>query len=190
MIDSMVPTTSKMHRYTMIFMHKSKIPHDRKVTYSNFVCDYHPLKTEPFRVRMTVGGDNLDYPDEMASPAASLIETKLIINSVISDHARHNSIFCAINLKDFFLNTPMTRPGFLCIHSRYLSQDLCKEYKLDSLIDLDGYVYCQVNKGMYGLKQAAILAYKLLVKRLKARGYHPIPLTTGLFKHEDRKSVV
>ena len=47
-------------------------------------------------------------------------------------------------------------------------------------------MYCQVNKGMYGLKQAAILAYKLLVQRLKDRGYHPIPLTTGLFKHESR----
>ena len=100
---------------------------------------------------MTVGGDKLDYPDETASPAASLIETKLIINSVISDHAKYNSKFCAIDLKDFFLNTPMKRPEFLRIHSRYLSQDLRKEYKLDSLIDSDGYVYCQVNKGIYGL---------------------------------------
>ena len=72
---------------------------------------------------MTVGGDKLDYPDETASPVATLIKTKLIINSVISDHARHNSKFCAINLKDFFLKTPMTRPEFLRIHSRYLSTD-------------------------------------------------------------------
>ena len=39
---------------------------------------------------------------------------------------------------------------------------------------------------MYGLKQVVILAYKLLVKQLKTRGYHPIPLTTGLFKHESK----
>ena len=51
------------------------------------------------------------------------------------------------------------------------------------MIDTDGYVHCQINKGMYGLKQAAILAYKLLVKRLAKREYHLIPLTTGLFKH-------
>ena len=43
-----------------------------------------------------------------------------------------------------------------------------------------------INKGMYDLKQAAILAYKLLVKRLAKRGYHPLPLTTGLFKHNTR----
>ena len=36
---------------------------------------------------------------------------------------------------------------------------------------------------MYGLKQAAILAYKLLAKRLSIHGYYPIPLTNGLFAH-------
>ena len=92
---------------TMTFIPKHVIPKDRKVTYSNFVCDYQPLKSERFRVRMTVGGDKLDYPSETASPAASLIETKLLINSVISDHKQHNSRFCAIDLKDCFLTTPM-----------------------------------------------------------------------------------
>ena len=87
---------------TMEFIPKQNVPQDRKVTYSNFVCDYRPLKSEPFRVRMTVGGDKLEYPDETASPAALLIETKLIINSVISDHSKFNSKFCAIDLKDFF----------------------------------------------------------------------------------------
>ena len=174
---------------TMEFIPKQNVPQDRKVTYSNFVCDYRPLKSEPFRVRMTVGGDKLEYPDETASPAASLIETKLIINCVISDHSKFNSKFCAIDLKDFFLKTPMTRPEFLRIHSRYLSPDFRTEYKLNDLIDSDGYVYFQVNKGMYGLKQAAILAYKLLVQRFKNRGYYPIPLTTGLFKHKTRSTV-
>ena len=128
----------------MIFIPRSAVPQDRKVMYSNFVCDYRPLKSEPFRVRMTVGGDKLDYPDETASPTASLIETKLIANSVISDHAKHNSKFCAFDLKDFFLKTPMARPKYLRIHSRYLSQDFCNDYNLDAIIDSDGYVYCQV----------------------------------------------
>ena len=36
---------------------------------------------------------------------------------------------------------------------------------------------------MYGLKQAAVLAYKLLLKHLTVKGYTPIPLTNGIFKH-------
>ena len=42
---------------------------------------------------------------------------------------------------------------------------------------------------MYGLKQATILAYKLLVKRLEKKGYIPIPLTNGLFKYTSRKTI-
>ena len=44
-------------------------------------------------------------------------------------------------------------------------------------------------KGIYGLKQAAILAYKLLLKRLAVKGYTPIPLKNGLFKYSTRKPV-
>ena len=36
---------------------------------------------------------------------------------------------------------------------------------------------------MYNLKQAAILAYKLLVQRLEKHGYYAIPLTNDLFAH-------
>ena len=40
---------------------------------------------------------------------------------------------------------------------------------------------------MYGLKQAAILAYDHLVKNLGNYGYYPIPHTVGLWKHKMRR---
>ena len=42
---------------------------------------------------------------------------------------------------------------------------------------------------MYGLKKAAILAYKQLVHNLGKHGYFPIPLTTGLWKPKSRDTV-
>jgi hypothetical protein len=39
---------------------------------------------------------------------------------------------------------------------------------------------------MYGLKQAAILAYEYLQKTLKPFGYYPVPGTVGLWKHTHR----
>jgi hypothetical protein len=39
---------------------------------------------------------------------------------------------------------------------------------------------------MYGLKQAAILAYKYLVNQLAPHGYYPCPYTTGLWTHATR----
>ena len=42
---------------------------------------------------------------------------------------------------------------------------------------------------MYGLKQAAIMAYKQVKERLSKEGYAPIVGTTGLWKHTTRKIV-
>jgi hypothetical protein len=70
---------------TVDFIYQHEVPSDKKVTSGNFICDYRPLKPEPFRVRLTVGGDELPYDDDAGSPAASLLESKLIINSTISD---------------------------------------------------------------------------------------------------------
>ena len=39
---------------------------------------------------------------------------------------------------------------------------------------------------MYGLKQAALLAYRHLVNQLAPYGYHPCLYTTGLWDHETR----
>ena len=41
---------------------------------------------------------------------------------------------------------------------------------------------------MYGLKQAAILAYTQLVKGLANHGYKPCPFTTGIWKHTTHKA--
>lgn len=34
----------------IVFIPKSKVPPNKKVTYANMVCDYRPLKDEPYRV--------------------------------------------------------------------------------------------------------------------------------------------
>ena len=81
---------------------KFDIPDVRIVTYANFICDYRPLKSDKHRVRLTVGGEKLDYPDDAASPAAFLLETKLLPNSTLSDTSK-GSKFLTLDIKDFFL---------------------------------------------------------------------------------------
>ena len=73
---------------TIEFIPKNEVPNGRDVTYASFVCDHRPLKPEPFRVRIVVGGDKLSYDNDAGSPAASLVESKLILNSTISDAQR------------------------------------------------------------------------------------------------------
>ena len=69
------------------FISHHEAPSTKKVTYTDMVCNYRLLKQEEYRVCLTLGGDKLDYDYDATSPAASLIETKLLLNSVISDSA-------------------------------------------------------------------------------------------------------
>jgi hypothetical protein len=171
---------------TIDFIKRHEVPTDKKVTYGNFICDYCPLKSEPYRVRLTVGGDKLPYDDDAGSPAASLLEMKLLLNSTISDADKGARFLCA-DLKDHFLASPMKNPEYMRIKKyKYFPTDIRQHYKLDSMLANDDYIYIRIKKGMYGLKQAAILAYKHLVNQMAPHGYHPCPYTTGLWMHDTR----
>ena len=85
---------------TLVYIQNKDIPKDRKITYGSFVCDYRPLKDEKWRVRLVVGGDKLPYELDAGSPAASMLETKILANSVISD-AGKESRFLSCDLKYF-----------------------------------------------------------------------------------------
>ena len=61
-------------------------------------------------------------------------------------------------------------------------------YNLTSMFH-NNYIYCAINKGMYGLPQAAILAYDQLCEHLKNFGYTPIPGTSGMFQHCTRPTI-
>ena len=173
---------------TINFIHKADVPKNKKVTYANFICDYRELKDEKYRVRLTLGGDKLEYSDETAAPAANLLETKILVNSVISDAVK-GARFMSMDIKDFFLQSTLPEKEYLRIHSRYFTPYFRQLYNINEKINKDGYVYCEILKGMYGLKQAAILAYKKLKGVLGEAGYLQIDNTTGLWKHKTRKTV-
>ena len=168
---------------TIEFIQKAQVPADRDVTYASFVCDHRPLKSEPWRVCVVLGGDRLSYADDPGSPAASLLETKILLNSVISD-TRRGARFMSLDLKDYFLATPMEKPEFMKVQLKYFPEDIIKRYNLHQVSDNNKYVYIRIKRGMYGLKQAALLAYNNLIKNLKQDGYYPIPHTDSYWRHE------
>ena len=60
---------------TIFFKSYDEIPPDRRkdVTYSRFVCNERPEKEDPNRVRITVGGDRVNYPYDVGTPTADII---------------------------------------------------------------------------------------------------------------------
>ena len=96
----------------IIFIKKSDIPADRQkdVTYVNFVCMYRPKKEEKEQTRMCVGGNQINFPGDAGTPTADLLTMKLLANSVVSTK---NAKMLTMDLKDFYLNTPMERPEYI-----------------------------------------------------------------------------
>jgi hypothetical protein len=54
------------------------IPKDRTVTYARIVVNYRPQKKDPNQVRITVGGNLIDYPGELTTRTADLITSKIL----------------------------------------------------------------------------------------------------------------
>jgi hypothetical protein len=62
---------------------------------------------------------------------------------------------------------------------------IVQKYNLNALA-VDGWVYIEIRKGIYGLKQAGLLANQLLQTRLAPFGYYPARHTPGLWLHKTR----
>ena len=67
-----------------------------------------------------------------------------------------------------------------------IPDEIIEQYNLKSLVTPEGYVYCKINRGMYGLPQAGLIAQELLQKRLAEYGYNQSQIINGLWTHTSR----
>ncbi len=125
----------------------------------------------------------MHYPGDAGTPTTNLLTVKLLLNSIISTP---NAKFMTMDIKDFYLNTPMAWYEYMRLRITDMPEDVIAHYKLTDITTHNGYIYCEIQKGMYGLPQAGIIAQQLLKKRLKAHGYHQSTITPGLWKHDTR----
>jgi hypothetical protein len=152
-------TANKINRLyntnTIRFIRRSDIPKGQKVTYGSFVVDIKDHKEEKERTRLTVGGDQIEYPGDKSTRTAGLTTAKILTNSVISTP---NAKFLVIDINNFYLNTPppLGRFEYMVINLVSLPQETIKKYDLNEHAQ-DGKVYIEIQKGMYGLPQGGIL---------------------------------
>ena len=157
-----------------------QIPKDRTVTYARIVVDYCPQKDDPNRVRITVGGNLINYPGELTTHrTADLFTSKILWNSVLSTP---NAKYACADIGDMYLQTPMDRYEYMRIKANLVPDEFKDLYNLHDKL-YNGFIYMEIRRECYGLPQAEILANKLLKKRLAKHGYFELPHTPGLFKH-------
>ena len=115
---------------TINFIHPSEIPLHKKVTYGRLVVDIRPLKDEKYRVRLTVGGDKLEFTGNASPVTASLATVKILLNSVVSTP---NAIFSTADIKDFFYGTLLPEPEYMKLSLAIIPQEIIDHYNLHSL---------------------------------------------------------
>jgi hypothetical protein len=166
---------------TIVFIKNNQVPQDRSkdVTYGLITTLIGPEKLDkPNRTRLVAGGNRVHYPGDACTPTADLLTIKLLLNIIISTP---NATFMTMDIKDFYLNTPMARYEYMQLRIADMPEDVIAHYKLTDIATHDGYIYCKIQKGMYGLPQAGIIAQQLLEKtpqgaQIPSEHNHPRPV--------------
>jgi len=167
-------------RNSFRFIRHGDVPPGVIPTYGKQHCTIRPNKPETHRTRLVVGGDKVSYDGPVTSPAAEQPLAKLIINSTLSTP---NAKFGALDIKDMFLMTRFQSKkdySYMRLAIKFIPQIIIDNYNLAPLVH-NGYVYCEITGGMYGLPHAARLAWIKLHNLLTTNNYHESVSVPGLW---------
>jgi hypothetical protein len=124
----------------------------------------------------------LDHSGDVSTSTADITTFKILINSTLSTK---DSAMMMMDIKNYYLGTPLPQFEYKKMLLSRFPEEIIQSYNLNNLA-VDGWVYIEIRKGMYGLKQAGLVANKLLKTLLAPFGYYPARQTPGLWLHNTR----
>jgi mRNA-degrading endonuclease RelE of RelBE toxin-antitoxin system len=139
---------------TSFFIKLTNIPTDRKITYGKIVCDYKPHKKENECVRLPIGGYRLEYSVDVATSTTDITAFKILINSTLSTK---DAAMVMMDINNYYLGTPLPWFEYMKMPLSRFTEEIVQKYNLNALA-VDGWVYIEIREGVYGLKQAGLLA--------------------------------
>ncbi len=122
------------------------------------VCKVWPDKDNPGCTCITIGGNCICFLGDVGTNTASLELVKLLCISVLSHPGAPLS---SIDLKNFYLDTPIPDPEYVCFKITDIPAEFIEEYKLEGH-ERDSWIYLKIFQCCHGLPQASILANNLL----------------------------
>jgi hypothetical protein len=129
-----------------------------------------------------LGGNRLDYSGDVATSTADTATFKKLINSTLSTT---DDAMMMMDIKNYYIGTPLLRYEYMRMLLSRFREEILNKYNLTALA-VNDWVYMEIRKGIYVLKQAGLLAKQLLQKRLSPFGYYPAHHTTGMWLHKTR----
>ena len=128
----------------------------------------------------------LDFTGNISAPTASVTTEKCVFKSVVYNPGAM-CILAGINF--FLLEQYLTRPRIYAHSIENHPTGNHDAYNLTKMVYNQGWIYMRTKKGMYGLKQAGIIANQELVKNMAPFGYHPVKHTPGLWAHDNQNTI-
>ena len=125
---------------TMFFIPFSQVPKHKRPTYARFVCSYRPQKAEPYRKRITVGGNLIDYPGNLSMKVANMTTFKILVNRTLSTPGAR---WLSLDVKNYYLGTPMDDYEYMFIPINSIPEEIIAHYKLRDLVH-NGRVYIEI----------------------------------------------
>ena len=98
------------------------------------------------------------FPGDVGTNTATPELIKILLNSVLF---RKGAQFSTINLKNFYLDTPMKDTEHVRIKISNIPDKFINEYNLQGK-DQNGWIYFEIRRSCYCLPQSGILATNLL----------------------------
>jgi hypothetical protein len=151
-------------------------------TYANPVVNYRPQKDDPHWIRITAGGNLINYEGNASVRTADIDTAKIQWNSVISTP---NARYKCLDIIKIYPTASLEYFEYMKIPPSLFPEWTQEQYNLKKLA-FDGWVYIEMRRAVWGLPQAGILANKRLRRKLAPFGYTESVNTPGLWTHESR----
>ncbi len=102
------------------------------------MCEIQEGNDNKNHTRITVGGNLIFYPGDAETNTVSLELIKLMLNSII---LHKGAQFATIDIKKFYLDTPMVDPKYVCIKITYIPKEFILEHDVTGKEDHNRWIY-------------------------------------------------
>ena len=125
----------------------SEIPIHKTVTYPRYTVDIRPEKAEPYRTRITVGGNLLEYLGNVTTHTAGMETIKCHWNIVLSTKGAK---YCTGDISNMYLCSWLKDYEYVRFNIDLIPPRIIAHYQLQKLVH-KGYVYAKIKRAWYGL---------------------------------------
>jgi hypothetical protein len=155
-----------------------QIPKDCVITYARVVVNHRSQKEDPNCIRITAWNNLINYPGKLTTKMADITTAKLHWNSMLSTP---NAKFMCLDIKKY-LSAPFDRCKYMQIAFTRFPPWIVEQYDLTNKVD-NGHIFVKMQRAVWGLLKAGILANKLLRKHLAPHRYFKCNHMPGMWKY-------